>query len=317
MIVLGLNCGFSRPEDEFIPNLPHWFGHDAAAVLMVDGEVMAAVEEERLNRLKHTNKFPTQAVTECLAQGNLRLSQVDRVAYCFKEEDNDKELGILYGQSTNTPIVYSRELIAARLAEAAEEPFDSNRIRFVNHHTTHAHATYYHSGFLESLVAVIDGSGERESTSLCSARGGRIEMLKTFPISKSLGHLYSASIELLGYTSFDEYKVMGLAPHGDAARYRRLFTECYQLVGDGDYELDFTAVRSLFFAPWISTPAARRALYYGTPRFCGRIASYAGRDCAPYPPFGTADLAAIALVLGRRRGIELQHERQDFAGGVV
>lgn len=246
MIVLGLSCSFSRVEEEFIPNLPNWFGHDSAAVLMEDGEVIAAIEEERLNRLKHTNKFPAHAVATCLARRNLRLNQVDRVAYSFEEEDNDKELGILYSQSTDTPVAHSRELIVRCLGESADESFDSDRIRFVHHHTTHAHATYYHSGFVESLIAVIDGSGERESTSLYSAREGRIELLKTFPISKSLGHLYSASIELLGYTKFDEYKVMGLAPHGDAARYRRLFAECYQLVDDGDYELDFAAVRSLF-----------------------------------------------------------------------
>ena len=99
MIVLGLNCGFSRPEDEFIPNLPHWFGHDAAAVLMVDGEVMAAVEEERLNRLKHTNKFPTQAVTECLAQGNLRLSQVTLLDIT-KRNGGDAAVGLVIDTAT-------------------------------------------------------------------------------------------------------------------------------------------------------------------------------------------------------------------------
>jgi predicted NodU family carbamoyl transferase len=246
MIVLGLACAFSHLEKEFIPGLPRWFGHDAAAVLMQDGEVIAAVEEERLNRLKHTNKFPTGAISVCLAERGLDVDKIDRVAYFFEEEDNDKELGILYGQSTGIPIAYSRELIATHLTQIGWKAFDPQRIRFVPHHIAHAHAAFYQSGFPDALVAVIDGSGERESTSLYSADGLRIELLRAFPVSKSLGHLYSTSIELLGYSIFDEYKVMGLAPYGDTARYRHLFRECYRLMDDGGFDLEFATARSLF-----------------------------------------------------------------------
>lgn len=246
MLVLGLTGCFATLEEDFIPELPKWFGHDSAAVLVRDGTVIAALEEERLNRIKHTNKFAAQSARACLGYAGLSLDDVDRIAYFFEEANTDKELNLLYAEHPTVPLRYSRSLIADNLAAAFQTEVDESKIRFVNHHTAHAYAAYYHSGFDESLVCILDGNGERESSSMYSARAGRLELIRAFPTSKSLGHLYSTSIELLGYKMFDEYKVMGLAPHGDPSRYRRLFQSCYELTADGTYEMEYSRFRSRF-----------------------------------------------------------------------
>src|SRR6476660_3189354 len=157
MLVLGLTCCFAALDEDFIPDLPQWFGHDSAAVLVEDGRVVAAVEEERLNRVKHTNKFAAASARACLDLAGISLAEVDRIAYFFEEEDNDKELNLLYAEHPTVPLRYSRELIAGNLAAACGGTVDPGRIRFVHHHTTHAYAAYFHSGYPDALVAIIDG----------------------------------------------------------------------------------------------------------------------------------------------------------------
>jgi predicted NodU family carbamoyl transferase len=246
MFVLGLTCCFSTLDEEFIPELPRWFGHDSAAALVSDGTVIAAIEEERLNRAKHTNKFAARSARACLEYAGLSLNDADRIAYFFEEEDNDKELNLLYAEHPTVPLRYSRELIAENLGAACKVEVDPAKIRFVHHHTAHAYAAYFQSGFDDALVCILDGSGERESGSMYSARGRNLQLVRSFPPSKSLGHLYSTAIELLAYSVFDEYKVMGLAPHGDPARYRSLFRSCYELTVDGGYEMEYSRFRSRF-----------------------------------------------------------------------
>lgn len=246
MLVLGLSGCFETPQQRFISGLPRWFGHDAAAALVEDGVVLAAIEEERLTRIKHTNDFPSRSAAGCLEYSGRTIEEVDAIAYFFEELDTDKELGLLYAEKPSIPLLYSRPLIAERLTDAFRRDVDPGKIRFVHHHTTHAYAAYFQSGFDDALIAILDGSGERESISLFTATGRKIEMFRHVPPSHSLGHLYSTCIELLAYSLFDEYKVMGLAPYGDPARYRQLFSSCYELCADGRYEMDYSRVRSRF-----------------------------------------------------------------------
>lgn len=246
MIVLGLSGGFSGVAEDVPANLPHWFMHDAAAVLVRDGNVVAAVEEERLNRIKHTNKFCAQAIRACLDEAALTLADVDRIAYCFTEEHTDGELGLLYAENPRATVRFAREWIASNLADLVGTSVDSSRIVFVPHHLCHAYAAFFHSGFERALVAVIDGFGDQNSLTLFDADDRALATLQSFPLTHSLGHLYSGAIELLGYTIFDEYKVMGLAPYGSPERYREIFRSLYALNENGHYELDVPDVRSRF-----------------------------------------------------------------------
>lgn len=246
MLVLGLSGGFGLPGERFIPNLPVWFFHDSASCLVRAGQIIAAVEEERVNRIKHTNMLPVGAAGECLKVAGVGSADVDLVAYFFSEEYADNELNLQYIQHPELPLRHARDLLAERLSESLGAHVRPEKIRFVRHHRCHAAAAFFHSGFETSLIAILDGNGEDESISIYSARGREISLAVTYPTENSLGHLYSSSIELLGYSLFDEYKVMGLAPYGDPAVYRDQFRSLFSLAEGGNYELDVEGVRSHF-----------------------------------------------------------------------
>lgn len=245
MYVLGLNCFFSRPDEDFIPRLPEYFFHDASAVLLRDGRVVAAVEQERLSRIKHTNRFPGDAVRAVLARAGITIADVDKVAFFFTEEWVDKVLFQLYSQHPGVEVKWSRELIKERIRELFGHDLPDEKLAFVPHHESHAYSAYPQSGYDDALVMVMDGQGEGVSTSFYSADGDRVELLGSKDIDRSIGHLYTAGTEILGYRLFDEYKVMGLAPYGDPATYRKLFEELYDLRSDGHFDMDHNRLKLL------------------------------------------------------------------------
>ncbi|MEU7146052.1 carbamoyltransferase C-terminal domain-containing protein [Nocardia sp. NPDC046473] len=243
MNVLGLTCGFSGSGSAAMPELPMNFGHDSAAVLISDGQLVAAVEEERLTRLKHTSNFCREAIRSCLEQANMTAADIDRFAYYFGEEENDRDLQLIYLQHPELTVRTSRDLLTDRLSEAVDTAVDPDRIAFVRHHTAHGFAAYHNSGFDSALVVVMDGKGDSESITIVSAEGTDYNYVRSFDEWRSLGRFYQRSIELLGYRAFDEYKVMGLAPYGDPSRYRSLFRSLYTLEDNGGYQLELERVR--------------------------------------------------------------------------
>ncbi len=246
MIVLGLSGAFNLPEQTYIPNLPTWFFHDAAAAVVRDGEVLAAVEEERVSRIKHTNLFPLGAAKAALRTVNIRPADIDAFAYYFREDYINGELGLQCLSNRNVPLCDARGLIVERLSTGFGIDVSAKALCFVDHHKAHAHLTYHHAGFREALVGVFDGNGEEHSITIFAAKDGGMKRLKTEPPEKSFGHLYSIAIELLGYGGFDEYKVMGLAPYGDPNRFRSLFLDLIDFRPEGQYRLDVGRVRLHF-----------------------------------------------------------------------
>ena len=226
-----------------MPELPINFGHDAAAALISDGQIIAAVEEERLIRLKHTNNFCAEAIRSCLQQAGMKATDIDRFAYYFGEEENDRDLQLIYLQHPELDVPNTRDLLTDRLGEALDVSIRPDQISFVRHHTSHGFAAYHNSGFGSALVVVMDGKGDSESISIVSAEGTDYKYVRSFDEWRSLGRFYQASIELLGYQAFDEYKVMGLAPYGDPGQYRSLFRSLYVLDDGGGYQLDLARVR--------------------------------------------------------------------------
>ncbi|WP_438019497.1 carbamoyltransferase C-terminal domain-containing protein [Sorangium sp. So ce315] len=245
MLTLGLSGGLSFAHEEMY-DIPQSFTHDGAAVLVDDGEVVAGIEEERLNRIKHSNKFPIEAIRFCLARRGVDIDRVDRIAFYASEEYCNALLGrvrLLTGGAL--PRVDARTLLAAKLALGLGRPIDRDKIVFVPHHKAHAASTYLLSGYDDSLIVAIDGSGDFLSGLVAVGSGDRIDVLSTIPESKSLGNFYVAVIGLLGYGVFDEYKVMGLAPYGDPSRYRAQMSALYELLPDGDYEVHRDRVGAL------------------------------------------------------------------------
>jgi carbamoyltransferase len=212
-------------------------GHDAAAALVVDGVPVAAAAEERFNRRKHSGDFPIGAIEYCLQHAGLDLDDVDVLAHAFDYSPYRRVYSLdpitrqLYEQ------VFSRTALVA-LAARYLPGFPEERIRQVKHHLAHAASAYYTSGWDECLVIVVDGMGEVQSASVYRGRHGELEPIAEIPALDSIGVLYSIITLHLGFDfNSDEYKIMGLAPYGDPARFRPFLQELVQLRSDGSIRI--------------------------------------------------------------------------------
>jgi carbamoyltransferase len=235
MRILGIHGGRKREGDDDPSG--HMF-HDSAAVLLVDGELVAAVEEERLSRIKHTNCFPVRAVEWCLRQGGIRLDEVDRIPINISRyvaDGMEKAAFLENPRYTEEPDGLAS---LARLFRAAFGVDVTEKIRFCNHHIAHAWSAYAPSGFERSLIFSVDGDGDNCSGMVLRADGRKLSKLREYSIRQSLGRLYHTLIRVVGYRRFDEYKVMGLAPYGDPDRFSKVFSRCYRLLPEGDYLLE-------------------------------------------------------------------------------
>jgi carbamoyltransferase len=225
----------------------NWGAHDSAAALVQDGQLIAAAEEERFNRIKHAPfAYPTSAARYCLAAGGITAADVDIVAYSFSARvDAGRSLGhaLRYFPKANFVVVAEAVRRAWYLATPAYSRYTlklPKRTSFVAvpHHLAHAASAFFASPFDEAAVLVVDGMGEWPVTSLYRAAGTRIERLTTVNFPHSLGLYYSAFTEYLGFEPFDsEYKVMGLAAYGEP-RYADRFREIICLPDGPDHRLD-------------------------------------------------------------------------------
>ncbi|MCP3415633.1 carbamoyltransferase [Bradyrhizobium brasilense] len=234
MLCLGVSGGLDRIY-ESSPELPNTFLHDGAAVLVRDGRVIAAVEEERLNRVKHSNKFPSNSIRYCLSTAGVELGEIDRIAFYATETYCNTMLERLF-VSQSVPLD-AKLLLRQLLAREFGTEVDASRVSFVNHHEAHAASAFAMSGFDQSLIFAVDGGGDFLSGVLAVGTGTEITQLASFPEHNSLGLFYLETIRYLGYGLFDEYKVMGLAPYGDPALYRELFAQFYELLDNGGYRV--------------------------------------------------------------------------------
>ena len=228
MRVLGINAVF----------------HDPAAALVVDGETVAAAEEERFSRRKHgkspvpfaTWELPERAAAWCLEQAGLAPEQLDAVAYSYDPSlasPSDGDLTADGWEGLRT--LYARR--APLFLRSALPGLDPARVRFVPHHLAHAASAYLAAPYPDSSVLVLDGRGERASHLAGRARAGALEVLAAQRLPHSLGLLYEEATEHLGFKrSSDEYKVMALAAYGQPSFLREL-REAVRTTGDGGFEI--------------------------------------------------------------------------------
>ncbi len=252
MLILGFSGGpdpaypSSDPVND--PRFIHdtFICHDSAAVLVQDGKVVAAIEEERLNRIKHTNKSATNAIKFCLSAGGADLDDVDQFVYYGAEQNLDL---MLARYARNNPAVKTFWTARTLLAEMFRRDFgkevSQDKISFVEHHLAHAMSAYALSKFDTSLVMTIDGQGDGLSGTVFVGNQGELERLADIPGNNSIGYFYTEIIGFLGYTLFDEYKVMGLAPYGDPSRFRDEFKKLYTLNPDGSYAVHRNKIDTL------------------------------------------------------------------------
>jgi decarbamoylnovobiocin carbamoyltransferase/7-O-carbamoyltransferase len=237
MLTLGLSGHFGSDATDLAPGMPRSYSHDAAACLVADGELIAAAEQERFNRIKHTTKFPTDAIRACLDTAGVTPDQVDGVGYYFGEVFSDQALNSWYAAIPTLPTLTAREVIKDRLRENFDWNLSDDRFRFTAHHLAHARSNFTRSGMDEALVVVMDGRAEDDSASIFAAHGDKLEKLATYSVAQSLGLFYMQAISVVRYGFGDEYKVMGLAPYGDPAVYREVFESMYSLADHGQYQL--------------------------------------------------------------------------------
>ena len=246
MWTLGFSGGIDR-VGERVYDFPYDVVHDSAAVLVKDGEVVAAIEQERLDRIKHSGKSAAPAMRFCLEQAGVRVDELDAIAFYATEAYTDRVLRLMQLANGSIPDFLTGRAMVRRIVEREfGVTIDPSRIRFVPHHWAHAVSAYHMSGFDEALVMTIDGQGEGVSAMVWSARGQQLKLLRSIPEQHSLGFLYREVIRFHGYDMFDEYKVMGLAPYGDAARFRGLFAALYELLPHGEYRLHLDRVPELY-----------------------------------------------------------------------
>lgn len=247
MLILGLTGGIDLVvEAKMLPNTGG-IGHDSAAVLLENGQVIAGIEEERLNRIKHSNKMCSSALRFCLETANKTIADLDAIVIYASE---DYFNGVLKEYRLDNPELSSFTDIRHLYQFLFEREFgislSRDIFRFVYHHLAHTAASYYLSGFDKALVLTIDGAGEDISGMLVDASSKDFHVLRTKPVADSLGRFYLQVIAFLGYKDFDEYKVMGLAPYGNPAVYRQQFNRFYELLADGDYTIHQNRILEMY-----------------------------------------------------------------------
>lgn len=199
---------------------------DASACLVVDGKLVAAVEEERFNRIKHWAGLPSQSIQYCLDVGGINIDDVDHVAVSFNPRANlSKRLAFVATHRPSARAIIDRLKrqgktlgLEAQLAEGLGVEQSHIRAQFhrVEHHQTHVAAGYLLSPFEEAAVLSVDGMGDFTSTMTAYARGTTWEEIDRVYFPHSIGFLYSTITMYLGFPYYgDEYKVMGLAPYGE------------------------------------------------------------------------------------------------------
>ncbi|MEP7308963.1 MAG: carbamoyltransferase C-terminal domain-containing protein [Acidobacteriota bacterium] len=246
MLILGLSGGLDA-IDENRYNFPFDQIHDSAAVVMRDGHVVAGIEQERLNRIKHTNKAASDAIRLGLAQARASVRDLHAVAYYATEEYCARVLRMAHLFNPAVPdLVSPRAMVQRIVRDATGQDIDARKVRFVGHHWAHAVSAYHMSGQTSALVITIDGQGEGVSGMVFDGRGPALHLLRTIPEADSLGFLYRDVIRFLGYETFDEYKVMGMAPYGDPSRFRPVFAMLYDLLPAGEYRLHLDRVYGLY-----------------------------------------------------------------------
>ena len=201
--------------------------HDSSACIVRDGELLFAVAEERISRLKHDASFPKNAIRACLDFANVRAEQLDEVCFGWQTAGPVFRHDLKCYAAGKMPLTYlnclnsTLHFLSMWHQESGAKKFAQQfgptkaKMRFVDHHLAHAISAYAYSGFEDAAIVVMDGRGAWEATTIWHGHNGRLDPVLMIPFPNSVGHFYSEFTEFLGFQrNSDEWKVMGLAPYG-------------------------------------------------------------------------------------------------------
>jgi carbamoyltransferase len=231
------------------------FYHDSAAAIIRDGLIVAAAQEERFTRKKHDSNFPRVSIEYCLQEAGIALNEVDYVAFYDKPFLKFERLLETYlsfapkgfvSFSTAIPIWLREKLFLKDLLKKELLKFSANydvdgRLRFSEHHLSHAASAFFPSPFERAAVLTLDGAGEWTTSSLALGNGRKLSIVKEIKFPHSLGLLYSAFTYYTGFkVNSGEYKVMGLAPYGVPRYTKLIFENLIDVKSDGSFRLDMS-----------------------------------------------------------------------------
>ena len=229
------------------------FYHDSAAALIKDGEIIAAAQEERFTRKKHDNSYPFNAVEFLLNESNLNLNQIDYIVFFekpFLKFDRLLKTHLAFAPtsfktfSISIPIwlkekLFQKKFIFNKLKKHDANFNDIKKIKFSEHHYSHAASAFYPSPFENALILTLDGVGEWATTTVAIGKKNNLEIVKEIHFPHSLGLLYSAFTYYSGFkVNSGEYKLMGLAPYGKPKFKDLILEKLLDLKEDGSFRLN-------------------------------------------------------------------------------
>ena len=229
------------------------FYHDSSAALIKDGKIISAVQEERFTRVKHDSSFPKESIKYILKNSDIKLSEINSIVFYekpFLKFERLLETYIAFAPkgfrsfAASMPIwlrekLFQKDMIFKELKNIDQSFDDIKKLKFSEHHMSHAASAYYPSPYNEALVLTLDGVGEWSTTTIGIGKKNKIEILKEIHFPHSLGLLYSAFTYYLGFkVNSGEYKVMGLAPYG-APKYKNIILDNLIIVKeDGSFKMN-------------------------------------------------------------------------------
>ena len=244
MKILGISCYY----------------HDSAAAIVIDSKIIAAAQEERFNRQKHTAKFPVNSIKFCLEETGLKIQELDAIVFYDKPIIKfERLISTFYAVSPkglipflkSIPIWLKEKLFLKKLIYDNLKHIDPDLKRkeinllFTEHHLSHAGSSFYPSNFKESAILTIDGVGEWSTASIGYGNDKKIKILKELHFPHSVGLLYSSFTYFLGFkVNSGEYKLMGLAPYGIAdsketlSFIKKIKSEIIEIKNDGSLFLN-------------------------------------------------------------------------------
>ena len=228
--------------------------HESSACLLVDGKIVAAVEEERFNRFRHgkhadllnPHYLPEESIRYCLKEAGIEASDIDYIGYSFvpnvrfeKNVGVDKEFvngsaGSYEGEET---FYYLNKAVPDKLSRLLGYDV-SSRFQWIQHHLCHAASAFFVSPFKEAAILSVDGIGEFATTWLGYGKGNKIEKIKAIYYPNSLGFLWTKFSRFLGFGEYGQWKVMGLAAYGNPDVYYDKFLEFVSFDNEGNFTVN-------------------------------------------------------------------------------
>lgn len=301
--------------------------HDSAAVVLRDGKIVAAAQEERFSRKKHDARFPVNAVRFCIAEAGIRADEIDYVAFYdkpFLKFERLLETYLAFAPKgfasfrMAIPVwlrekLFLKDFLASELKSISQDIDWQQKLLFSEHHLSHAASAYYPSPFDEAVVLTLDGVGEWATSSVAIGCGNKLEIQKEIHFPHSLGLLYSAFTYYTGFkVNSGEYKVMGLAPYGDPKYVNAIYDHLIEVKPDGSFRLNLDFFD---YCTGLTMTNERFASLFGGPaRNPDEQLNQKHMDLAASVQVVTEE---IMLKLTRAISAETKHKNLCLAGGVA